>query len=122
MTPTETLDEKPMTKTLNEAYELISEVAQKYPKMTGPLLSFIGKVEEGGALDTKTKELVSVALSVALNCKWCIALHVKNALEAGATRDELMEASYVAILMAGGPALMHTQLVIQAINEFENQQ
>ncbi|MGQ9721295.1 MAG: carboxymuconolactone decarboxylase family protein [Candidatus Jordarchaeum sp.] len=109
------------TETLNQVQELVEKVSEDYPNLTKPFLLFLRKVEEGGALSTKIKEIISVALSVALKCKWCIAFHVKNALEAGATRDELIEASYVAVLMAGGPALMYTQLVIQAIDDFQEQ-
>lgn len=122
MTLTETTEEMPMTKTLNEVHQLVENASEKYPKLTGSFMVFLRRVEAEGALDTKSKELISVALSVALKCKWCIALHVKNALEAGATRDEIMEASFVAVLMAGGPALMYTQLVIKAIDEFEDKQ
>ncbi len=84
-----------------------------------PFSSFLKSVEEKGALDTKTKELISVSLSIATRCKWCIAFHVKNALDAGAASDEVMEACFVAVLMAGGPALMYTQLAVKAIEEFK---
>ena len=43
------------------------------------------------ALDTKTKELVALGISVAIRCDDCIAFHVKAALDHGATRDEVLE-------------------------------
>ncbi len=39
------------------------------------------------ALDTKTKELVALGISVAIRCDDCIAFHVKAALDQGATHD-----------------------------------
>jgi AhpD family alkylhydroperoxidase len=50
-----------------------------------------------------------VALAVALKCEWCIANHIKYALDAGVSRDELMEACALAITMAGAPALMRAR-------------
>ena len=107
-----------MKTTLDEVHHLVEKMGEMYPRLAGPFMVFLRRVEEKAALDTKTKELISVALSVAAKCKWCIAFHTKNALDAGATKDEIMEACYVAILMTGGPAFMYTQFVLKAIEEF----
>ena len=107
-----------MKTTLDEVHQLVEKMGEMYPRLAGPFMVFLRRVEEKGVLDTKTKELISVALSVAAKCKWCIAFHTKNALDAGATKDEIMEACYVAILMTGGPAFMYTQFVLKAIEEF----
>jgi len=107
-----------METTLKEVHDIVGKMGEEYPKLAGPFMVFLRRVEEQGVLDTKTKELISVALSVACKCKWCIVFHTKNALDAGATKDEIVEACYVAILMAGGPAFMYTRLVLEAIDEF----
>ncbi|MDH3659584.1 MAG: carboxymuconolactone decarboxylase family protein, partial [Alphaproteobacteria bacterium] len=44
-----------------------------------------------GALDTKYKELIALAISVAARCDDCIAHHTYDALEAGATKEEIAE-------------------------------
>ena len=80
----------------------------------------MGAVEKPGALDKKTKELMSVSLSIVTHCKWCIAFHVKGALDAGATKDEIMESCFVATLMGGGPALMYTQLAVKALEDLSS--
>ena len=107
-----------METALKEVHDIVGKMGEEYPKLAGPFMVFLRRVEEQGVLDTKTKELISIALSVACKCKWCIAFHTKNALDAGATKDEIIEACYVAILMAGGPAFMYTRLVLEAIDEF----
>ena len=97
---------------------------KEFPDQTRAFLNLLQTVNKPGALDTKTKELIAVALSVVAHCKWCIALHVKSALEAGATPEEIMEASWVAVVMNGGPALAYVQLVEKALEEYtqkENQ-
>jgi AhpD family alkylhydroperoxidase len=44
------------------------------------------------ALDRKTKELIALAVSVAVRCDDCIGFHVKAALEQGASQEEITEA------------------------------
>ncbi len=107
-----------MKEKLDEVMSTVQRVMKEKPKQAGAFMEFIEKAEGKGALDVKTKELISVALSIAEHCEWCIAFHVKNALEAGATRDEIMEACLVAVVMGGGPSLMYIKPVIDAIDEF----
>jgi len=76
--------------------------------------------EEDGGLPSKTKTLIAIALAIYNGCQWCIAVHTKAALDAGATKDEIIEACYVAVVMGGGPPLMHIQLVTQAIEQFQS--
>lgn len=59
------------------------------------------------ALDTKTKELIALAIAVAIRCDDCIAFHVKAALERGASREEVTEALGMAIYMGAGPSVMY---------------
>jgi AhpD family alkylhydroperoxidase len=40
-----------------------------------------------GALDTRTKELIAMAIAVVEGCDGCIASHAQNAAKAGATRQ-----------------------------------
>ncbi len=108
-----------MTDTLNQANQLVAQLRKQYPGETNAFLHFMREAEDGPALSHREKELINVALSVAAQCEWCIALHVKAALEAGTTRDEIMEAGFQAVLMHGGPALMHLVLLSEALNEFQ---
>ena len=71
-----------------------------------------------GALDTKTKELIALAISVAARCDDCIAHHAYDALEAGATREEIADALGVAILMGGGTSVVYATHAIEALDEF----
>ena len=60
-----------------------------------------------GALDAKTKELIALAIGIVVRCDGCIAFHVHDALKAGATEEEIVDAIGVAILMGGGPAVVY---------------
>ncbi|MCV7315753.1 carboxymuconolactone decarboxylase family protein [Mycolicibacillus parakoreensis] len=71
-----------------------------------------------GALDTKYKELMAVAVGVVHGCDGCIASHARAAVKAGATREEAAEAIGVSILMMGGPATIHGARAYDAFCEF----
>lgn len=62
----------------------------------GPMAGF-GQLHKqamaGGALSTKLKELITLAISITARCEGCIAVHVRAALRAGATREEIVEAA-----------------------------
>lgn len=73
-----------------------------------------------GVLDTKTKELISLGISVAIHCDDCIAFHTHAAMKAGATKEEIIETLGVAIFMGGGPGLMYATHVMEAVEEFEH--
>ena len=72
-----------------------------------------------GALDRKTKELIAVAIGISARCDGCIASHVRSALRAGATRDEIMDTIGVAVFMGGGPSTVYGAEALQAVDRFE---
>ena len=71
-----------------------------------------------GALDLKQKELIALGIAIASRCDYCIAIHVKKSLEAGATKEEIGDACGVAMLMGGGPALTYASFVAECVEEF----
>ena len=106
---------------------------EEYDRIRG-LLSKLGKEAEGtmagfgqlhkqamadGALSTKFKELITLAISITARCEGCIAVHVRSALRAGATRQEIVEAIGVAIYMGGGPAMVYGCEAFEALGQFE---
>ena len=82
--------------------------------MKGSYGLFAGVMKEG-ALDVKTKELIALAIGIAIRCKPCIYLHVQKCLEAGANREEIMEAASVVVMMQGGPGFTYMPEVINAL-------
>jgi AhpD family alkylhydroperoxidase len=70
-----------------------------------------------GALDSKTKELIALAIGVSARCDGCLAFHVKAAAKYGATREEVAEALGVAIYMGGGPSAIYAAEALAAWDE-----
>ncbi len=77
-----------MHKTLEE------RLAQLGGEISGPMTGFVRlnkKAVEEGALSSKVKEMMALAISIVVGCEGCIAYHVHDAVAAGATRQELLE-------------------------------
>jgi AhpD family alkylhydroperoxidase len=55
-----------------------------------------------GALDTKQKELMAIVGSVITRCVSCLANHIHNAIIAGATKEEIVEAAAIGVDYGGG--------------------
>ncbi|MAZ18676.1 MAG: carboxymuconolactone decarboxylase [Ahrensia sp.] len=60
-----------------------------------------------GVLDSKTKELIALAIGITARCDGCLAFHAKAAKKHGATRDEVIETIAVALYMGGGPSMIY---------------
>ena len=97
---------------------LFEEIKKDYPKFVESFMGFFKATEGPGVLDMKTKELISIALSVKSQCPYCIAFHVKNAVAHGAKKAEIIEAAMVAALMGGGPSVAYMKYVFDACDEF----
>lgn len=72
---------------------------------------------EPGALDIKTKELMSVVAAVSRLCEHCLHHHVPLALKHGASREEMLEAMDIAVLMGGGPAHAYSQVAMKIFDK-----
>lgn len=72
-----------------------------------------------GALSAKTKELIALGIAITVRCDGCIAFHVHDSLQAGASRAEIVEAIGVAILMGGGPSVVYGTEALMALEQFE---
>lgn len=70
------------------------------------------------ALDRKTKELIALAIAVAVRCDDCIGFHVKAALEQGASEEEISEVLGMAIYMGAGPSVMYASHALAAFGQF----
>jgi AhpD family alkylhydroperoxidase len=71
------------------------------------------------AIDIKTKELMALAIGIAVHCDGCVAYHTKMAHQHGATREELAETVALAVYMGGGPAAVYGGDALRAYDQFQ---
>jgi AhpD family alkylhydroperoxidase len=89
--------------------------AQSGPAVTG-FGGLFAKTMADGAIPVREKELIALGIAVAVQCVPCIRLHVQKCLAAGATREQVIEAAGVAVMMGGGPAYTHLPIVLDALD------
>jgi len=106
-------------KILNEIDKNFKNIEETSPEYFKAFKNFMGEAVKENILSLKTKELITVALAVQSQCIYCIALHVKKAGEAGASKDEIAEAAMVAGLIGGGPAVGYIKYVFDAIEDLK---
>ena len=97
--------------------ELNQKRQELAPEINDAFVAFSKSVFKAGALDAKTKQLIAVAAAHVTQCPYCIRGHAKQALRAGATREEVMEAVWVAAEMRAGAAVAHSNLALDEMNE-----
>jgi AhpD family alkylhydroperoxidase len=71
-----------------------------------------------GQVDKKTKELIALAIAIAVRCDGCIASHARGAAVNGATETEVAETIGVAISMSGGPGTVYGPRALSAFRDF----
>ena len=98
-------------KAIRQYYKFDKEAAQAF-------FRFSGAAVRSNVLSEKIKHLITIAVSVAIHCKECVAIHVRDALEAGATPEEIIDAVTPAILLSGGPGTTMLDIVFKSIEAF----
>ncbi len=66
-----------------------------------------------GAIPTKYKELMAVAVALTTQCPYCIEIHSGKARAAGASEQELAEVVLVAAALRAGAAVTHGTHVLR---------
>jgi AhpD family alkylhydroperoxidase len=69
-----------------------------------------------GVLTVVEKELMALAIGLAVRCENCIYAHIRASVDAGATREQILETAGVAVLMQGGPTYTYLPRVIEALD------
>lgn len=87
------------------------------PETDDAFRAFSKAVFAEGALDTRTKQLIAVAVAHVTQCPWCIEGHVKGARRAGASDKEIMEAIWVAAEMRAGAAFAHSVKALDLMDD-----
>lgn len=112
-----------MNKNYSEYYYRIKQLMNNLGKeLPGPMSGFAQlhqSAVKAGALSTKSKELIALAIAITVRCDGCIAFHVHDALASGAERQEIIEAIGIAVLMGGGPAVVYGSQALEALDSLE---
>ncbi len=107
-----------MGKKLAQIQDVMKQLGGHAPDVMNSFMAFNRAVTKDGALPHKMKTIIAVALAVQTRCDYCLAIHVADALQAGASKEEILEGAYVAAAMGGGPAIAGLRGVFDALEAF----
>ena len=101
--------------------ELADQRQRLAPKPAEAFKAFSQVVFADGALPTRTKQLIAVAVAHVTQCPYCIRAHTKSAMRHGATPEEIMEAVWVAAEMRAGGAYAHSAIALDTITHAQGE-
>ena len=93
----------------------VAEVGRLSPGTVKGYAGLSGAGQEKDLLGAKTRELIALAVAVALRCDGCITVHTDAALKQGASEEEIAEALGVAVALGAGSALVYSTRVLDAV-------
>ncbi|GET22201.1 carboxymuconolactone decarboxylase family protein [Prolixibacter denitrificans] len=102
-------------KKAHEFYRKNSKVYQAFVEMEQ-------RTYQDGALAKKHKELIATGISVVINCESCMEWHIKQAIDSGASQEEIIEAFEVGIEMSGGPGTVSARFAMDVLYFYLHQE
>jgi AhpD family alkylhydroperoxidase len=112
------LSSKKIEQSIKDRKELHLQFLNKV-KTYKPLLELEESAFKDGVLNKKTKELMALSISIVTKCEPCMEWHLDQALQSGATDEEIYETIDVAIEMGGGQAGAYARFVLKALEYFK---
>ncbi len=76
-------------------------------------------VAKDGAIPRKYRELMAIAVACTTQCPYCMEAHAKGAKAAGATREEIVEASLIAAALRAGAGATHGTMALKFFDAAE---
>lgn len=74
-----------------------------------------------GALPSKTKELLGLVASAVLRCNDCIDYHLEQCAASGSTKEEIIDAMNVAMVVGGSIVIPHLRHAVETIENLEKE-
>jgi len=87
----------------SEIPEHFLSIQKRFPEIAASLDNLKGALRQAGPLDAKTTHLIQVAAAAGIQSHGALHSHVRQALEAGATREEIYHSVLLLISTIGFP-------------------
>jgi AhpD family alkylhydroperoxidase len=109
---------KDFSKKYNDLSKTMKNLGTRIPETMTGFTELHKASMADGALSSKTKELIALGIAITVRCDGCIAYHVHDSLQAGASSEEILEAIGVAVMMGGGPSVVYGCEAMEALDQF----
>lgn len=97
--------------------KIIQDREKLAPENLDAWRNFSKTVFKEGKLSEETKQLIAIAVAHVTQCPYCIRSHTKQALKKGVSKEEIMEAIWVAAEMRAGAAVAHSAIALDEMDD-----
>jgi alkylhydroperoxidase/carboxymuconolactone decarboxylase family protein YurZ len=104
---------------LTDFNRLMKDISKVIPEQYKAFIQEKEKITSGDKLPEKTKWLLLLIASVTQRCPVCIPRAVEHCLQVGWTKEEMLEACMVAVLVGGSSVMTYVTFVVKSIEELE---
>lgn len=110
-----------MQKTYYDPADLkkFGKISEWNEELGAKFFEYYGKVFEEGALTSREKSLIALAIAHTIQCPYCIDAYTGDGLQRGITKPEMMEALHVAAAIRGGASLVHGVQMMNKVNKLD---
>jgi len=110
-----------MQKTYYDPSDLkkFGKISEWNEELGAKFFEYYGKVFEEGALTSREKSLIALAVAHTIQCPYCIDAYTGDSLQRGITKEEMMEALHVAGAIRGGASLVHGVQMMNKVNKLD---
>ena len=103
---------------LNQERQVLRDKYVKLlPEMADAELEVNSLAYADGALSTKHKRLIALGIALGRGCENCVLGQTQRALDAGASVDEILETTGVAVAIGGTMGMAESLRVIRMLEE-----
>lgn len=95
----------------------LGRFAELLPGVLGQVRDQANEAYKDGALDSKVKRLMALAIALGAGCRNCVLGQATYALEKGATKEEILETIAVVVSMRGTTGVAESLRVVQLLDE-----
>ena len=93
---------------------------QQHSKVYNAFIDMENHAFSAGKLGRKYKEMIAIGISIHINCESCLEWHINEALNAGASKEEIIEAIGIGMEMGGGPATVSSRFAMKVLEYYTN--
>lgn len=101
---------------LQETDDRMAALREAMPETARAFGRLAGAATASHALDTKTKELIALAIGITARCDGCVGYHARAAGRHGAVREEIVDTIAMAVYMGGGPSMIYGAEALSAFD------
>ena len=95
------------------------EITEWSEELGTKFFDYYGKVFEEGALTSREKALIALAVAHTEQCPYCIDAYTTDTLKRGVTKAEMMEAIHVGAAIKSGASLVHGVMMMNKVNKLD---